>query len=78
MNAFQIVGLALLECISLFLIVRLWRGSRKMSVFSRCLWSVVLLIPLLGWLFYGFVTINPDKHSDELPERFGGSAPPRS
>jgi hypothetical protein len=78
MSTPQIIGLAALECISAFLIVRLWRGKRRMSVLSRCFWSVVLLIPLFGWLFYGLVVTDPEEHSDLLTEYWddrGGSPP---
>ena len=49
-----------------------------MSVVSRCFWSVVLLVPLFGWLFYGFVVTDPDEHPDRLTEYwdgYGGTPP---
>ena len=70
--------LILLEGISLLLILRLWRRKRNMPAWRRCLWSVVLLVPILGWLFYAFLTTNPDAHPDDLPERWGSQAPPGS
>jgi hypothetical protein len=78
MSTLQIIGLVFLECISVLLIVRLWRNRRRMSVLSRCFWSVVLLVPLFGWLFYGFVVTDPDEHSDLLNEHsdgYGGTPP---
>jgi hypothetical protein len=78
MSTLQIIGLVVLESISVFLIVRLWRRRRRMSVLSRCFWSVVLLVPLFGWLFYGFVVTDPDEHSDLLTEHwdgYGGTPP---
>jgi len=78
MGKFQVIILVALECISLALIVHLWRRKRKMPAWQRCASSVVLLVPLLGWLFYGFNAINPEAHSEELAERSGSNAPPGS
>jgi 4-amino-4-deoxy-L-arabinose transferase-like glycosyltransferase len=78
MSTPQIIGLGGLECISVLIIIRLWRKKRRMSIWSRCFWSVVLLVPLFGWLFYGFVVTDPDEHSDVLTEHwdgYGGSPP---
>ena len=74
----QLIALVVLECISLVFIVRLWRRKRKMPGWQRCLWSVVLLVPLVGWVLYGFNAIGPEAHSDDLPERWGPDAPPGS
>jgi uncharacterized protein with PQ loop repeat len=78
MSTLQIVGLVVLECISIFFVIRLWRRRRKMSVWSRCFWSIILLVPLFGWLFYGFVVTDSQEHSDLLTEHwdgYGGSPP---
>jgi len=65
MNVYLLVVLALLECASLVAIGRLWTRKPKASLSSCCFWSVVvLLIPLFGLLFYGFVTINPKRHGE--------------
>ena len=74
----QLIVFVVLECISLVFIVRLWRRKRKMPGWRRCLWSIVLLVPLVGWLLYGFNAIDPEAHSDDLPERWGSDAPPGS
>ena len=78
MSKARIIILFVLECISLVLIVHLWRRKPRPAVWYRCLWSLVLLVPLLGWILYGFVAINPETHSDELPEHWGSNAPPGS
>jgi hypothetical protein len=39
--------------ISLCLIARLWVIYRSDSVLTKLVWSLVLLIPLLGWIVYG-------------------------
>jgi len=66
----QIITVALLECISLVLIIRLWARKRKISPWQRWAWSIVLLVPIFGWLLYAFLAINPEAHSDSLPERW--------
>jgi hypothetical protein len=78
MTKSQVITLSALECISLALIARLWRRKHKARVWQRCLYSVILLVPILGWVFYAFIAVHPEAHSDELPERWGGAAPPGS
>ena len=67
-----------LECISLVLVIRLWRRKRAIPLWRRCAWSLVLLVPLFGWLLFAFLAVNPATHSDSLSERWGSEAPPGS
>jgi hypothetical protein len=46
--------------VSLCLIARLWVVHRTDSILAKALWSIVLLIPLLGWIFYGGFYHPPD------------------
>jgi hypothetical protein len=39
--------------VSLVLIVRLWTRHPSDSFFKKMRWSLLLVIPLFGWLFYG-------------------------
>ncbi|NKB67378.1 MAG: hypothetical protein GKR89_09985 [Candidatus Latescibacteria bacterium] len=40
--------------ISLLLIIHLWRRpSQEGGWLKRSFWTLVLLIPVLGWIFYG-------------------------
>ena len=39
--------------ISVSLIIRLWFIHRKEHFAKKLVWSVILLIPLFGWLAYG-------------------------
>lgn len=68
MSTAQIVILGGLEAVSLFMIVRVWRRKGNASVAGRCLWSLVLVIPLLGPLCYGFIATSPEEHGESLPE----------
>jgi hypothetical protein len=70
MKRYEILVLLVLECISLVLIVALWRSKRRMPVWQRCVWSALLLVPLVGWILYGFIATDPEAHSDDLPARF--------
>lgn len=61
------IVLALFECLSVYMIVGIWRkrGKRRTPVWSRCLWTTVLLVPLFGPLLYGFIKVDPDEHPYE-------------
>lgn len=63
-----IVILSVCELAAIIAIVRLWSSKRRMPVFTQLLWSVVLLIPFFGLLFYAFTRSDPERHSDDLPE----------
>ncbi len=39
--------------LSFCLIARMWLGDRGVSWERKLFWSAVLLIPVLGWVFYG-------------------------
>jgi hypothetical protein len=38
--------------VSLSLIARLWVLHRRAPTMSKILWSIVLLLPVFGWLFF--------------------------
>ena len=58
----QIAIVCGLEVIALIVIARLWLKRRHKNLFLRLVWSIVLLVPLLGLLAYVFFTENPDEH----------------
>jgi hypothetical protein len=62
MKISQLIILGLLELVSVVLIVRLWLKRRHKNIAVRIFWSVVLLVPLFGPLFYGFICTDPDEH----------------
>ena len=47
---------------SAWLIVRLWMNHRLDSVLKRLAWSLVLLVPVFGWVAYGafYVPLPPN------------------
>jgi hypothetical protein len=65
MNPIAITGLVVYELISAVFIYRLWTGKRRKGILLRCFLSLVLLVPVLGWLFYGFMVISPGEHGVE-------------
>ena len=73
---YLILGLGWL--LSIWLIVRLWAASR-VSCMSKIAWSIVLLIPFFGPLFYGALFevpsgIGRDNMGPANPDPTGGDS----
>jgi hypothetical protein len=68
----QITLLALLEAVGVFMITRLWHRAPKASLLQRIVWSVLLLIPLLGPILYGFISLDPSVHSEDVGDHSSG------
>ena len=66
------IVLGLLELVALWVMIKLWRQKRRSWV-TKLLWSIVLLIPFLGLIFYGFLTTNPDSQYDHTEDRIGAT-----
>lgn len=49
--------------ISLVFILHLWIGHRRASIVKKITWSLILCLPLLGWLLY-LALFNPPGYSD--------------
>jgi hypothetical protein len=47
-----IAAIGICAFVSLSLIARLWVLHRRARAFSKVIWSIVLLIPVFGWLFF--------------------------
>jgi hypothetical protein len=75
LDASAIVILSVCELAALIAIVRLWTRKHRMHVVVRLLWSIVLLMPFFGLLFYGFTRSDPGGHSDDVPDSTYGSDP---
>lgn len=66
MDTFVIIYLlGLLEVVALFVVLHLWT-KRRMRIVPRLFWSIVLLVPALGLLMYGFIQINPDRNPERM------------
>ena len=61
MSKLQIVGGLLWITVSVTLIIILWRSHPNDSIPKKVLWTIILVIPLAGWLFYGgmYRSLNP-------------------
>jgi hypothetical protein len=71
MTAAQITVLGILEAVGLFLILRLWCKIR-LPVARKIVWSLLLLIPVLGPLMYGFVSLDPEPHGEDVGDFSAG------
>ena len=63
MKWFIIILAVLLEIAALVAVIRVWRHKQPHWM-AKLFWSVVLLVPFLGLLFYGFLAMNPESQSD--------------
>jgi uncharacterized membrane protein len=52
-TAHRTLCLAACISVSLCLIVQLWLTHHNDSMLRKLFWSLVLLVPLIGWVFYG-------------------------
>jgi hypothetical protein len=64
---------SVLEVFSLIAMCHLWRKTDKWWP-VKIWWTVVLLIPLLGLLFYVFIWLNPSPHGDNPPQDISGAS----
>jgi|GEM_PF-3675112 len=48
--------------VSGYLMLRIWIVHRTASTLKKWVWSLVVLIPLFGWLAYGGLFVVPDVH----------------
>src|ERR1700683_1960742 len=53
--------------ISVSLIIYMWFIHRRESFLKKFVWLLVLLVPLLGWLFYAGCFRIPGPNSDGCP-----------
>jgi hypothetical protein len=72
----ELLLFACLELLSLVLIGHLWLKRKKIGFVAKCVWTIVLLAPALGPVFYGFSAITQDTHGDDPPDTTGGWGPP--
>lgn len=63
-----LILLILYEGISAVLIYRLWTRKQRPALLERSVLTAVLLVPFLGWIFYGFLRDWPDPHGEKCPD----------
>jgi hypothetical protein len=79
-RAFGIALLALWAFVSLCMVARVWVLHRRERVLTKLVWSLILLLPLLGWLFFAAFYRPPEaldwtrhaEHGRDAPYAGGG------
>ena len=63
-----VATLIVCEGFSLCLIARFWLTRRKINILRKLAWSVVLLVPVVGWLFFAAFcpAPRPDEHAGHV------------
>ena len=51
--------------ISIMLIINLWQKHPKDSAAKKLFWTFVLVIPIIGWIFYGGMYESPAKNQPD-------------
>jgi len=72
MTTLRLCLLILYEVISVVIIFRLWTRKHRPGVIERCLLSLVLLVPIFGWVFYVFLKSSPDAHGEDVGDHSTG------
>jgi len=66
MTTLQLAALGTLEVLGLAMIARLWTKKPKPGLFRRVVLSLVLLIPGVGLVLYGFIALgDPAPHGED-------------
>ncbi|MCA1601626.1 MAG: hypothetical protein LC776_08285 [Acidobacteria bacterium] len=69
-----VVILGVCAATSLCLIARLWIRGRRGGTLRKLAWSLVLLVPLVGWIFFAGFYRPPEADENEGHVEYGGSA----
>ena len=67
-----IVLCAIWAWVSITLVIRLWLVHRAASFAKKIFWSLMLMVPVFGWMSYGGFFQVPDRHDMPAPD----STPP--
>jgi hypothetical protein len=70
----SIIILAACVAVSLCLIARLWVMGRRVRALRKIAWSIVLFVPLFGWLFFAAFYHPPERSENEGHVEYGGAA----
>jgi hypothetical protein len=62
--------------VSLSLIARMWFVHRRAGLIKKLFWSLVLLVPIAGWIFYGALFHPPSVTGIRAPEDQSGENTP--
>ncbi len=70
-----VMGAIACAFISFILIVKLWLNRARDPLLKKLGWSILLCVPLIGWVFYGaFYTplAENDVKAESRPDIWGG------
>ena len=66
-----IVLCAVWAWVSITLVIRLWLVHRSASFLKKFLWSLMLLVPVFGWMLYGGSFQTPQSRNPSEYESYG-------
>jgi hypothetical protein len=72
MDLCAVIIITVLEIAGACVVARMWT-RRKTRILPRLFWSVVLLVPFIGLLMYGFTKVDPEVHPYDSNEEDPGS-----
>lgn len=64
MDKLSVILFLVAELVAVAAIVYLWARSPKPSLTGRILWSILLLVPVFGLIFYFFLREEPEPHGE--------------
>jgi len=68
----QTIGIMVSGLVSACLIVHLWWKGQDCSAAAKLLWTIVLILPVIGWVFFACFHNPPSVQPKELQGRFSG------
>ena len=73
-NNVGVICVGLWAFVGLCLIARLWTLHRRDRIISKVVWSIILLLPIFGWLFFAAFYRPPDALSWTNRAEYGSDA----
>ncbi len=66
------IGIMASGIVSAYLIGRLWLKGQGCSAAAKFFWTIILIIPVIGWVFFACFHNSPSVQPKELQGRFSG------
>jgi len=54
---------------SIFLIYRLWKNNKSDFWIKKVFWSIVIFVPIFGWIFYGGLYKSPPVKPENMQSK---------
>jgi hypothetical protein len=71
-NSTAVIGCIASGLVSLLLVICMWVLKREDSFWKKFIWTIILFVPLLGWLFYAAFYNPPPIQPENLRARYSG------